>query len=58
MRARALNAKADREARAAAVRRAAGSNRQQCSRRREAAFEWEKRAHQSLRLVADRWAAA
>ena len=45
-------------ARATAGRRAAGSLRQTCCRRREAALEWEKLAHRSLRSVADRWASA
>ena len=38
-------------ARATAGRRAAGSLRQTCCRRREAALEWEKLAHRSLRSV-------
>ncbi|CAE7262781.1 unnamed protein product, partial [Symbiodinium sp. KB8] len=51
---RALNAHADRAARRCAGRVSAGSDRQRCARAREAAFDWEKQAHQAFRLVAQR----
>ena len=58
MRARALNARADRLARERATRRAAGSDRQACVQARRAAFQWEKSALLALRQVARRWAEA
>ncbi|CAE7159456.1 unnamed protein product, partial [Symbiodinium necroappetens] len=56
MKARALNAAVDRAARTCATARAQGSERQRCLRLREAALEWEKKAHLAFRQVASRWA--
>ena len=56
--ARALNARADRDARACATRRAQGSDRQRCYAARLAAFKWEQQSQQSFRLTAPRWADA
>ncbi|CAE7715253.1 unnamed protein product [Symbiodinium sp. CCMP2592] len=58
MKARALNAAADRAARTRAVMRAQGSDRQRCVRLREDALKWEKTAHLAFRQVATRWAEA
>ena len=58
MRARALNARADRAARHRAATRANGSDRQRCSQLRLAATVWEKGVLAAFGSIASRWADA